>query len=43
MAKINDVRRDIMSGILAQGELRRICARKGSDADAVIALLSQDH
>jgi hypothetical protein len=24
-------------------ELRRICARKGIDADAVIALLSQDH
>jgi hypothetical protein len=25
------------------GEFRRICARKGIDADAVIALLSQDH
>ena len=24
-------------------ELRRICARKGIDADAVIALLGQDH
>jgi len=24
-------------------ELRRICARKGIDADAAIALLSQDH
>jgi hypothetical protein len=24
-------------------ELRRICARKGIDADAVIAQLSQDH
>jgi hypothetical protein len=24
-------------------ELRRICASKGIDADAVIALLSQDH
>ena len=24
-------------------ELRRICARKGVDADAVIARLSQDH
>jgi hypothetical protein len=24
-------------------ELRRICARKGIDADAVITLLSQDH
>jgi predicted RNA binding protein with dsRBD fold (UPF0201 family) len=24
-------------------ELRRICARKGIDADAVIALLSQNH
>jgi hypothetical protein len=24
-------------------ELRRICARKGIDADAVIALLSKDH
>ena len=24
-------------------ELRRICTRKGIDADAVIALLSQDH
>ena len=24
-------------------ELRRICARKGIDADSVIALLSQDH
>jgi hypothetical protein len=24
-------------------KLRRICARKGIDADAVIALLSQDH
>lgn len=27
----------------ALDELRRICARKGIDADAVIALLSQDH
>jgi hypothetical protein len=24
-------------------ELRRVCARKGIDADAVITLLSQDH
>jgi hypothetical protein len=49
IARLTDERRDEeLEAAMAPAEesldeLRRICARKGIDADAVIALLSQDH